>query len=334
MNEKTSAFFSFHPSSLILHSLHPTAPIPRSLDDAYAAAREICREHARSFYFASHFLPRPKRDHAYAVYAFCRLLDDAADEAASQESVEQFEQILDEVYGSCGTGLRHKGKKNVPEARSTHGLALDAFAHTVHACGIPKQLFLELAAGCRMDFAITRYQTWAELETYCYRVAGVVGLIMCHVFDVRDERVRNRAVAMGNAMQLTNILRDVREDLDRGRVYLPHEDFVRFGVTEEVLQSRRTTPALALLIAFEIARARSLYLESARGLSSLPKDGSRLTACVMSVVYAGILGAIERHCCDVFAGRAKLSTFEKLMRLPAAVKLSKVEAGDEVPDVF
>ena len=217
---------------------------------------------------------------------------------------------------------------------TTESLALVAFEHTIRACNIPKTYFLELAAGCRMDFTITRYETWADLETYCYRVAGVVGLIMCHVFGMRDERVQSRAVAMGNAMQLTNILRDVREDLDRGRLYLPQEDLARFGVTEESLQTRRTTPALASLIAFEIGRARALYVEGARGLSSLPNDGSRLTACVMSVVYAGILGALEAQCRDVFGGRAKLSMLQKIARIPAAVKLAKTEAGDDIPDVF
>lgn len=306
-----------------------TAPIPRSLESAYAAARQICREHARSFYFASHFLPRPKRDHAYAVYAFCRLLDDAADETASPAAVDRFVLKLEEIYShSLSVPLAHERDGHVMS------LSLAAFDHTVRACDIPKALFLDLAAGCRMDFTIDRYDTWADLERYCYRVAGVVGLIMCHVFGLKDERARAQAVAMGNAMQLTNILRDVREDLDRGRLYLPQEDLERFGVTEQPLQTRRSTPQLRSLIGFEIRRARSLYIEGAGGLSRLPNDGSRLTACVMSVVYAGILSQIERHCCDVFAGRAKLSTLQKLARLPAAVRLASCEVGDEVPDVF
>jgi 15-cis-phytoene synthase len=312
-----------------------TAPIPRSLDDAYAAARSICREHARSFYFASHFLPRPKRDHAYAVYAFCRLLDDAADESESPVAVDRFVQLLDDAFGSMSIPLMPEQPRHERDAHATtEALALRAFEHTICACEIPKNYFLELAVGCRMDFTTTRYETWTELEAYCYRVAGVVGLIMCHVFGLRDRRAQARAVAMGNAMQLTNILRDVREDLDRGRVYLPREDLARFGVTDAELQTRRTTPAMAALIAFELERARALYVEGAKGLSSLPNDGSRLTASVMSVVYAGILGAIESHCFDVFAGRARLSTLEKLARLPAAVRLSKVDVGDEIPDVF
>lgn len=309
-----------------------TSPIPAPLLPAYAAARAICRHHARSFYFASHFLPAPKRDHAYAVYAFCRLLDDATDEAASAESVDRFVAVLDEVYRGTRATLVMEHERGA-HATSKAG-ALEAFAHTVRECEIPKQYFLDLAEGCRMDFTITRYATWADLEQYCYRVAGVVGLIMCHVFDLRHEAAQAQAIAMGNAMQLTNILRDVREDLDRGRIYLPREDLVRFGVTDEEFESRRTTPHLAEMIAFQIGRARSLYTEGACGLAWLPDDGSRLTASVMSVVYAGILEAIERNCLDVFAGRAKLSTLDKIVRLPAAVKLSHCEVGDDVPDVF
>lgn len=296
-------------------------PIPRQLLPAYEAARQICREHARSFYFASHFLPRPKRDHAYAVYAFCRLLDDAADEASSPEAVDRFVAALDAAY-ACSMSVPLIAARQDGAAE----LALAAFAHTVRVCRIPKQHFLDLAAGCRMDFTVSRYATWPDLERYCYHVAGVVGLIMCHVFDLRDERAKAQAIAMGNAMQLTNILRDVREDLDRGRLYLPVEDLDRFRVTEADLQTRRLTPAIADLIAFEIARARSLYAEGALGLCRLPDDGSRLTACVMGVVYAGILDAIERQRLDVFAGRARLSTLQKIARLPAAVRLARSDA--------
>lgn len=307
-----------------------TDPIPPELADAYDAARAICRHHAKSFYFASHFLPQPKRDHAYAVYAFCRLLDDAADEEPSIESVERFVGVLDASYR--GTGLpRVSLPDDVPEAG---GQALRAFAHTIHACAIPKQYFRDLADGCRMDFTIARYATWPDLEQYCYRVAGVVGLIMCHVFDVRDAAARSQAIAMGNAMQLTNILRDVGEDAARGRIYLPVEDLDRFGVDEATIVAGRATPAFVELIRFEIARARSLYLDGSRGLSSIADDGSRLTACVMACVYGGILGAIERQRHDVFFRRASLLLPQKLARLPAAWRLRRCERGEAVPDVW
>ena len=311
-------------------------PIPPALAADYEAARAICRHHARSFYFASHFLPSPKREHAYAVYAFCRLLDDAADEEPSLESVERFVALLDAIYR--GTGLQpvmedtaRQGQHGF-ETRATN--ALRAFAHTVEACAIPQQHFLDVADGCRMDFTISRYATWAELETYCYRVAGVVGLIMCHVFDLHDADARAQAVAMGNAMQLTNILRDVGEDYARGRLYLPGEDLERFGVDEHAIATRRVTDGFERLIRFEIARARSLYLKGSRGLCRIADDGSRLTACVMACVYGGILAAIERQHYDVYRRRARLSLPRKLARLPLARRLQRCERGDVVPNVW
>lgn len=297
----------------------PNEPISAPLESAYANARAICRAHARSFYFASHFLPDPKRQHAYAVYAFCRLLDDAADESGSVEAVERFERALDDVYG----GRNLNGSAPHP--------ALNAFAHTVRVCRIPRERFEELAVGCRMDFTVTRYATWNELENYCYHVAGVVGLIMCDVFGLRHQAAREQAIAMGNAMQLTNILRDVREDLDRGRLYLPQEDLAQFGVTEADLRAGRVTRPVAALMRFEIARARSLYAQGAGGLPHLPNDGSRFTASVMSVVYAGILDAIEEQNYDVFRKRAALSTWEKLCRVPAALRVARREVGDLSP---
>ncbi len=296
------------------------ATIPPDLDPAYRAAAEICRSHARSFHFASRFLPGPKRDHAFAVYAFCRQLDDAADIAGSPEAIDRFTRLLEDIYGRNMCGF------DDPVAR--------AFANTVKQCKIPREHFDALAAGCRMDFTVVRYDTWKQLERYCYCVAGVVGLIMCKVFDVTSPAAQAHAVAMGNAMQLTNILRDVREDMDRGRVYLPAEDLQRFKIGPRQLAQRRWTPAFAQLMEFEVARARALYREGAQGIGYIANDGSRLTASVMAVVYGGILRAIEGLEYDVFRRRASLSTFAKLRRLPAAMRLCRCELGDDVPDVF
>jgi 15-cis-phytoene synthase len=294
----------------------------------YSAAKAICRRHARSFFFASHFLPRGKRRHAYAVYAFCRGIDDAVDNAPPGEveaAFAAFTRTLDSVYSGP---LRTEGM------RDEQRLALAAFADTVEVREIPKAYFLDLAEGCRMDLGITRYETWAGLEKYCYHVAGVVGLIMCRVFGLTEERALANAVTMGNAMQLTNILRDIDEDYLRGRVYLPAEDLARFGVTEQQIASRLVTPGLGALMRFEIERARGLFMAGAEGLSSLPNDGSRLTACAMAVIYAGILGAIERQELNPFAGRARLSLRGKLARIPAAVRLSRRKPDQPVPAVF
>lgn len=301
-------------------------------DRAFEAARQICRRHARSFYFASHFLPETKRAHAYAVYAFCRLLDDAVDEAsvdpatgtaAIEEQLARFAVLLDRAYAN-----------DLPAADGEFSQAMRAFAITVDRCGIPKGHFLELADGVRMDLSIRRYADWKALERYCYHVAGVVGLIMCYVFELPDPSARQQAVAMGNAMQLTNILRDVREDAERGRIYLPQDEMARFGVSDDDILRQRCTRPFRALMGFQIARARALYEEGARGLASLPADGSRQTAAIMATVYGGILHAIERLDCNVFLARAHLNTLRKLARLPAALRLSAREPGDPVPSFF
>ncbi len=299
--------------------------------DPFAAARAICRRHARSFYFSSFFLPKQKRDAAYAVYAFCRLLDDATDEGeaggdgpASEATIARFRSVLDDAY---------TGQMNEPHD-SESGLALRAFAITVKKYDIPRTYFEDVADGCRMDLTVTRYQTWDDLRVYCYRVAGVVGLVMCRVFELTDKSAEKQAVLMGEAMQLTNILRDVGEDFGRGRIYLPAEDMARFGVTEAGLAAGTVDDRFRALMRFEIDRARQLYRDGAAGLIGLPDDGSRFTAAAMGVIYAGILSAIERQGCDVFAHRARLSTTQKLLRLPGARKLARRRPDVQVPDVF
>ena len=301
--------------------------MPGVRDPAFDAARAICAQHARTFYFASHFLPQPKRVAAYAVYAFCRLLDDAADAPTADGrdvDLSAYDAALDVAYAGAP----------VPMSGTRAELALSAFAITVRTCEIPRRLFDDLAAGCRMDLTVNRYATWADLKVYCYHVAGVVGLIMCKVFGLTDADAERQAVLMGEAMQLTNILRDVGEDRAIGRVYLPAEDMARFGYTEAELMAGVANEPFRALMRFEVARARSLYEAAAVGLSALEADGSRFTACAMGVIYAGILGAIERQRYDVFAGRARLGTGRKLLRLPAAYRLSRRRAGEPVPAVF
>jgi phytoene synthase len=313
--------------------------IPANLATAYAAAHAICRLHARSFHFASHFLPHDKRLQAFAVYAFCRLLDDAADLEPSLASVARFESLLDLIYQNeivrtpDADELIALGITD-PDQR----LALTAFADTARRARIPVQLFRDLAIGCRMDFEPVRYNTWHDLERYCYHVAGVVGLMMCRVFDVTDPDALDRAVVMGHAMQLTNILRDVREDRDRGRIYLPLEDLWRFNIDpEDLMQDRRTASfdaAMKQLVRFEIERARSLYNQAADALCQIHDTGSRRTACVMAVVYGGILRAIERQDHDVFVRRARLTTMQKLFRIPAALRLARRRSDQPLPVVF
>jgi phytoene synthase len=290
----------------------------------FAAARAICRRHARTFYFASHILPREKRDRAYAVYGFCRMIDDAVDAdddaLAAGSSLEArlgaFTNALDRIYAG---DVELPGLVGREEAK----LALRAFGRVARECEIPKRYFLELAEGCSMDLTITRYQSWQQLERYCYLVAGVVGLIMAKVFGVHAEPAAEHAVAMGNAMQLTNILRDVKEDFARGRIYLPADELARFGTGEADIAAGKLTPAFREMLKFQIARTRQLYAQGFAGLKYIPNDGSRLCAAAMAVNYGGILGAIEKQQLDVFARRARLTGLQKTVNLPAAWNLAR-----------
>jgi phytoene synthase len=220
------------------------------------------------------------------------------------------------------------------EFRSEAQHVLCAFAQTVREYEIPREHFVDLAEGCRMDWTVLRYPTWARLENYCYRVAGVMGLILSAVFGLKNSAAGAQAVKFGNAMRLTRILRDLKADHARGRIYLPLEDMARFRYSERDLAAGRVDEHFRALMKFEIERARGLFREGAEGLCWLADDGSRLTVSAMGVTYAGILSAIERQDYDVFSRRAELTLGRKLGRLPAAWRLANRPDGAPLPDVF
>ena len=265
--------------------------------------RRITRHYAKTFYFASACLPRATRGHAYAVYGFCRWadngVDDARDRAEAAERLTEARTALDQAYGTA--------------ADLAPGLL--AFRRTVRAREIPRHLFDDLLDGMAMDLDITRYPDFAALDLYCYRVAGVVGLMMTHVLGFTSDQCIPNALALGTAMQLTNILRDVAEDFALGRVYLPQDELARFGVTERDLADGRLTDPLRELLQFQIDRARRYYGAAEGGIPLLDGDAARLTVRVMGRAYAGILAAIERQNLDVFRARARVSTPRKLATL-------------------
>lgn len=266
--------------------------------------RRVTRHHARTFYFASACLPRATRTHAYAVYGFCRWADDGVDQARDRaEAAVQLDRARDSLDRAYGTGP-------VPP-----GLA--AFRRTALGRGIPRPLFDDLLDGMAMDLDIDRYADWPALDRYCYRVAGVVGLMMTYIFGYRSERCFPQAIALGTAMQLTNILRDIAEDWGRGRVYLPQDEMARFGVSEAQIGEGRFDDNFRALVRFQIDRARRLYAEAEAGIPWLVGDSSRLTVRVMSRTYGGILGAVERLDGRVLADRARVSTPRKLAGLAA-----------------
>jgi phytoene synthase len=270
------------------------------VDDA-AQCRQIVRTHARTFWLASHFLSPDKRRSAYALYAFCRVADDLVDLAASTSPsvtamrLDAYRRELQNTLDDRPAG---------PVFRELH--------RAVRMHDVPATVLHELLEGIASDCAPMRYTTWPELYRYCEGVASTVGEMCTYVFGVTGgDDVRRRALThariLGVAMQLTNILRDVGEDARKGRCYLPDEDLARFELKrEDVLRGLRPTDSRwRALMAFEIARARSLYASATPGIALLAPDSQRC-AMACAIGYSGILGAIEAIGYDTFATRARL----------------------------
>ena len=267
------------------------------LSQLYAEAGAITAEGSRSFYFATRFFPREMARSAHAVYWFCRHTDDLVDEC---QSIEQGRADLEDWSNELNAGLA--------AGRSDHPV-LAPFLDTLQRCGIPHEYPLELLEGMRMDLNATRYRTFDDLRVFCYRVASVVGLMMSHVIGYRDPALPH-AIDLGIAMQITNILRDVGEDLDRGRIYLPEEDLDRFGYSEADLRARVNNPAFRELMKFEAARARAYYRSAEPGIQLLSRQG-RFAVQIASDVYKNILSRIERSNYDVFETRAVVPASQK-----------------------
>jgi phytoene synthase len=270
---------------------------------AQAAARAITREHARTFYFASQVLGSSVQRDAYAVYACCRSIDDAVDRAAARgERVrpEVAGQILERAYGAGGD---QAGEEWMPAFRDTAGRKK-----------IQKKWFEDLATGVAGDAGPVDLGSWEELDLYCYRVAGTVGLMMMRVFGLEEEAAEPRALDLGRGMQLTNILRDVAEDAAAGRIYLPAVERREFGVEREALLQGRPSGRWREFMQFQVERAREQYRRSEPGIGQLAAGGPRLATWLMRELYAGILDPIEASGYDVFSRRHALSLGQKVGR--------------------
>lgn len=248
-------------------------------------------------------------------------------ESSLDQRLALFRDRLDEIYS---------GTMQFPNAefRSQSQHILFAAARTVERFEIPKECFLDWAEHCRMDLTIKRYATWNSLEKYCRCAGGAMGRMLSCIFGLRHSDGQQQAITMGVATRLTAILRDLRQDHRRSRIYLPLEDLARFGYTERELADGVVNDSFRRLMKFEVARARQLYREGSKGLCWLADDGSRLSAAATAVVSAGLLDAIERQHYDVFRRRARLTTGQKLRSLPASWRLAKREDGQLMPRVF
>ena len=280
--------------------MQATAGSSRTLAASHAYCHRQTRRNARSFYFASFALPIEKKRAAYAVYAFCRHADDLVDRAASTDGLDAVLARLADDFDRMTAGQM----ETPPFA--------PAFAWAVKRYGLEKQPFLDLIKGVSTDLGTVRITDWMQLREYCYHVASVVGLMMARIFELRDERGWKHAVELGLAMQLTNIIRDVGEDYQMGRVYLPADEMAAHGVTMEDLAAAVPTPQLRSLLRAQIARARSYYHRAEAGIPLLADDGSQFTVWLMRHVYAGILDEVEAMDYQVLHRRAATSVPRKL----------------------
>lgn len=286
----------------------------KDVDQAYDWCRDITRREAKNFYYAFITLPPAKRRAIYAAYAFGRLCDDAVDEddplPRKLELLGDLRRQLEAAF-SIGSLAPLRGSSDDSASGEDLGPVFQALAHSSATYGIDQELFQDIITGVECDLTATRYRDFEELRTYCYRVASVVGLICIEIFGYTDPRARQYAIDLGLAMQLTNIIRDVEEDLGRGRVYLPQEDFERFGYPEERLFAGEMDDSFRELMRFQVERARS-YFRS--GLRLLPLLSPRARPCpaVMARIYMRILDRAEEADYNVFDGRPSLSKREKL----------------------
>ncbi len=282
---------------------------------ARAEARDpgITRRFSKSFYFSTAFLPPEKRRAIRAFYAFCRVTDDMVDapEGAPQGAPS----------GAPAQDLAAWRLASRLPAHAQRDPVLYAWSETRDQYRVPQRYVEELIDGCEMDLTVRHYETFEELRAYCYRVASTVGLVSMHIVGVNGDNpdtlqaAAPAAVDLGVALQLTNILRDVGEDLSRGRVYLPQEDLRRFGYREDDLRAGVIDDRFRALMRFEIDRANALYERGWPGIADLKPDG-RLAVGAAITLYRGILGRIADNGFDVFHTRAHLTAVQKISRMP------------------
>jgi len=274
---------------------------------SYAHAREVTRREAKNFYYAFRLLDPPRRNAIYAVYAFSRRADDAVD------SVQE-KNVSEQEARSKLAGLGRLMRGEAPEDPLS-----PALTDTIERFKIPLEHFSELLLGMEMDLEKKRYETFEELYTYCFRAASAVGLICIEIFGYRDDGAHQHAEELGIAMQLTNILRDVREDMSRGRIYLPGEDLTRFSYSEAELSRSEFTPAFRDLMKFQVERARD-YFQRSEALFPLIDAQTRYCPVLLKRLYSKILDRIEHQRHDVFSRRPALSRFQKFCMLLAAAR--------------
>lgn len=269
------------------------------LEQAYQYCADLTRRHSRTFHLASRLLPGPQRQAVRALYAFCRVSDDLVDEGDG----DRLWQLR-----------RWRQESLLAHPHSDNPVAL-AWADTRARHGIPRQYAEQLLDGVAVDIAQTRYQTFRDLAHYCYGAASTVGLMTMHIVGYTSEAAIPYAIKLGVALQLTNILRDVGEDWQNGRFYLPLDELATFNLAEDDVAAGRIDGRWHAFMHFQISRTRQLFQEALPGIALLEPQG-RLAIAAAAELYRAILDDIEAHNHDVFNRRAHVSDMQKLKRLP------------------
>lgn len=284
------------------------------LEESYRRCREIARDRARNFYYSFIVLPREKRDAMCAVYAFMRFCDDIAD---------------DDAYKHNRLAMLAAWRESIDQAMRgdySAGPIMPAFHDTLTRFDIPPELFHELVDGAAMDLQATSYESFDQLYDYCYKVASVVGLVCIRIFGFDSPEAAKHAEFCGIAFQLTNILRDLKEDASMGRVYIPEEDLWAFGYEKDELIHGISDERFHRLMKFEVLRAKCYYAAALPLLDLVHPSGKPGLAAMISIYYS-ILDKIERSDYDVFGGEMSLSKERKLTIAAKALMLSRLNGG-------
>lgn len=277
----------------------PVEADQKALQHAYDHCSDLTQQHSRTFHLASALLPAAQRQAVRALYAFCRISDDIVDEGGADRVVQ----------------LQRWQHESLQAHPHPDNLVALAWADARARYGIPRQYAEQLLDGVAADVDHLRNDTFEDLAHYCYGVASTVGLMSMHIVGYTSDAAIPYAIKLGVALQLTNILRDVGEDWQKGRFYLPLDELAHFGLAEEDLPLGGEDSRWVAFMQFQISRTRQLYREALPGIALLDPQG-RFAIGAAAELYQGILDDIEAHQYDVFNRRAHVSDVQKLRRLP------------------
>ena len=284
------------------------------LAKSYAECKRLNAQHGKTYYLATLLLPPAKRPFVHALYGFARYADEIVDDLASTLSDAQKAEAL-EKWGSSVIADIKSGK--------SHDHIGAALVDTVKRFDIPISYFEAFLKSMQMDLTITQYQSYEDLMEYVYGSAAVIGLQMLPILGTLSDEAYVAAEKLGVAFQLANFIRDVDEDLDRGRVYLPLQELARHGVTRQMLEERSLTPEIKSALKEQIARVRQLQAEASSGIKLLSPE-SRACIEAASELYCGIVDEVEKIDYEIFKKRAKTSTWRRVkVALPAYLRAIK-----------